>query len=63
VSRIVWTPDTGWHDGPDGVRVYNIDGKFVAGECARWHALDKKFKTDKRSPLHHDNRCQECKAK
>ncbi|AEJ93428.1 hypothetical protein FGG33_gp08 [Mycobacterium phage Benedict] len=27
------------------------------GSCEYWRQMDKKFGTDKRSPLHHDNRC------
>lgn len=27
--------------------------------CEGFKALDKKFGTDPRSPLHHDNRCTE----
>lgn len=30
---------------------------YYARECAAWHTLDTEFRTDSRSPLHHDNRC------
>ena len=30
-------------------------------ECARWKLLDSIYGTDKRSPLHHDNRCELCR--
>ena len=32
----------------------------VANECDRWRVLDARFGTDRRSPLHHDNRCEVC---
>lgn len=28
-----------------------------AGWCAHFRRLDAKYDTDRRSPLHHDNRC------
>ena len=29
--------------------------------CPRLRTLDATFGTDPRSPLHHDNRCQDCR--
>lgn len=31
--------------------------------CAYFKRLDTKYDTDKRSPLHHDNRCTSCGAR
>lgn len=28
--------------------------------CVRLKMLDKRFATSKKSPLHHDNRCEVC---
>jgi hypothetical protein len=30
-------------------------------ECVDWKTLDAEFSTPPISPLHHDNRCKDCK--
>ena len=32
-------------------------------KCKHWRELDREFGTDPDSPLHHDNRCEECGAR
>lgn len=34
---------------------------FTDSTCELYRALDAKFGTDSRSPLHHDNRCEACR--
>lgn len=37
--------------------------KTPEGWCAHFKRLDARYNTDKRSPLHHDNRCTLCGAR
>lgn len=51
------------------VEIENVSGEFLAGlsnggtkmTCEQMKSLDEKYGTCTRSPLHHDNRCKECK--
>jgi len=38
-------------------RAVRVSDVRIPKECKEWRELDKQFKTDPRSPLHHDNRC------
>lgn len=55
-----WAHETadGWHDHETVNVAFD---RWQATDCYRWHALDRRFGTDARSPLHHDGRCSDCK--